>query len=272
MPLIQLIVLALIQGITEFLPVSSSAHLILAPLAVKDWADQGPLIDVAAHVGSLGAVLAYFRSETATLFRGGVDTLRFRQSDDRRLFLMIAAATVPIVVIGGVFAATGFLDAVRSPVVIGWAFILFGLLLWHGDRQPAVKDDIKAMSWRDAMAIGACQVMAIIPGSSRSGVTMTAARYLGWTRTEAARFSMLIAIPTISASGLFAGISLASEGAQESMSAAAIVAVLSFFSALAAIAVFMRLTRSMSFTPFVIYRLVVGAVLLAFAGQLNGYG
>lgn len=125
------------------------------------------------------------------------------------------------------------------------------------------------MSWRDAMAIGACQVMAIVPGASRSGVTMTAARYLGWSRTEAARFSMLIAIPTISASGLFAGVSLMSEGAQESISAAAIVAGLSFISALAAIAVFMRLTRTMSFTPFVIYRILVGVILLVFANQLT---
>jgi len=270
MPLIQLIVLALIQGITEFLPVSSSAHLILAPLVVKDWADQGPLIDVAAHVGSLFAVLAYFRSETATLFRGGIDTLRFKETQDRRLFLMIAAATIPIVLIGGAFAATGLLDTVRSPTVIGWAFIIFGILLWHSDRKPASKDDIKTMSWPDAMTIGACQVMAIVPGSSRSGVTMTAARYLGWSRTEAARFSMLIAIPTISASGLFAVLSLISDHAQESMSAAVIVAVLSFLSALGAIAVFMRLTRTMSFTPFVIYRLVVGVALLVLANQLTG--
>ena len=272
MPLIQLIVLALIQGITEFLPVSSSAHLILAPLAVKEWSDQGPLIDIAAHVGTLFAVLAYFRSETAMLFRGGVDTLRMKESDDRRLFLIIAAATIPIIIVGGAVAVTGLIDHLRSPVVIGWAFILFGILLWHADRRPAVKEGLSGISWRDAMAIGAMQVLAIIPGSSRSGVTMTAARYLGWTRTEAARFSMLIAIPTIGVSGLFAGLSLISDGAQESISAALIVAVLSFLSALAAIAVFMRLTRSMSFTPFVIYRLVLGAALLVFADRLTGAG
>ena len=131
MPLIQLIVLALIQGITEFLPVSSSSHLILAPLAVKGWADQGALIDIAAHVGTLFAVMAYFRSETAMLARGGVDTLRLKPSDDRRLFLLVAAATVPIVIVGGVVAITGVIDHLRSPVVIGWAFIVFGLSLIH---------------------------------------------------------------------------------------------------------------------------------------------
>lgn len=269
MPLIQLILLALIQGITEFLPVSSSAHLILAPLIVDDWADQGPLIDVAAHVGSLFAVLIYFRSETAMLFRGGLDTVQMKSSPDQRLFLMIAAAAVPIIIVGGLFAVTGLLDAVRSPTVIGWAFILFGMLLWHSDRQPVSKEAVTAMSFKDAMLIGVAQIFAIIPGSSRSGVTMTAARYLGWSRTEAARFSMLIAIPTILASGLFATLSLISDGARESLAAAGIVAVLSFLSALGAIAVFMRLTRSMSFTPFVVYRIVVGIALLFFANQLT---
>ena len=280
MPLIQLIVLAIIQGITEFLPVSSSAHLILAPLLVDDWRDQGPLIDVAAHVGSLFAVLIYFREETAALTRGGLDTLMLKTSADRTLFLQIAAATVPIVVIGGIFALTGLIDAVRSPVVIGWAFIIFGLFLWHADKSPAAKSDLRQLTWRDAMLIGAAQVIAVIPGSSRSGVTMTAARYLGWSRTEAARFSMLIAIPTILVSGLFAALSLASPsepvattaGVQSGPTAALIVAALSFLSALAAIAVFMRLTRSMSFTPFVIYRIIIGVILLMSAGRIGEGG
>ena len=265
MPLIQLIVLALIQGITEFLPVSSSAHLILAPLLVDNWSDQGPLIDVAAHVGSLGAVIIYFRNDTASLVRGGIDVLTMRASDERRLFLQIALATGPILLIGGVVAALDLLDHVRTPAVIGWAFIIFGILLWYSDRQPVQRDDLKEMSWRDALIIGAAQTLAIIPGSSRSGVTMTAARFLGWSRTQSARFSMLIAIPTILASGLFATLSLVSDGASESMAAAGIVAVLSFLSALAAIAVFMKLTQIMSFTPFVIYRLIFGVVLLGYA-------
>lgn len=111
-------------------------------------------------------------------------------------------------------------------------------------------------------------MLSIIPGTSRSGVTMTAARYLGWSRTEAARFSMLLAIPTIAAFGLFAGLDLVSEGAQATISAAAVVAALSFAVAFATIAVFMRLTHSISFTPFVVYRIVLGAALIAFAGRL----
>mgnify|MGYP000064791956 CR=1 FL=1 len=268
MPLIQLIVLAIVQGITEFLPVSSSAHLILVPLVADGWADQGPLIDVAAHVGSLGAVLLYFRHETAMLVRGGVDTLRLRESADRRLFLLIAAATIPILIFAGAFVAFGLVEAMRHPLVLGWACILFGVALWHADRTPATKEGLERITWREAMIIGGAQMLSIIPGTSRSGVTMTAARYLGWSRTEAARFSMLLAIPTIAAFGLFAGLDLVTEGAQATISAAAVVAALSFAVAFATIAVFMRLTHSISFTPFVIYRILLGAALIAFAGRL----
>ena len=266
MPIIQLIVLALVQGITEFLPVSSSAHLILAPLAVDGWADQGPLIDIAAHVGSLGAVLIYFRQETGMLFRGGIDTVRMRASDDRRLFLYIAGATIPILAVAGIIVGLDLASAMRSPAVIGAASIVFGVLLWLGDRRPAEKEGLGRITWREALIIGASQAFAIIPGASRSGVTMTAARYLGWTRPEAARFSMLLAIPTISAFGLFAGLELVSDGAGAGgLASALIVAALSFAAAYVAILVFMRVSQRMSFTPFVIYRLLLGVGLLYFA-------
>ncbi len=265
MTLVQLIVLAIIQGITEFLPISSSAHLILAPLVVDGWQDQGPLIDIAAHVGSLIAVLIYFRSESVMLVRGGVDTLRFRDTADRTAFLFIAAATIPLLLAAGVIVAAGILDHLRSPYTIGVASIVFGLLLWHGDRQPAKKAGLERITFREAMTIGAAQTLALIPGASRSGVTMTAARYLGWTREEAARYSMLLAIPAIGSLGVFAAIEIVREGAGATMQAAGIVAVLSFLTAYAAIAVLMTLTRRMSFTPFVIYRVLMGAGLLAFA-------
>ncbi len=265
MTLVQLVVLAIIQGITEFLPISSSAHLILAPIVVDGWRDQGPLIDIAAHVGSLIAVLIYFRSESAMLVRGGVDTLRFRESADRKLFLFIAAATIPLLLAASVIVAAGVMDVLRSPATIGVASIIFGALLWHGDRQPTEKRGLERINFRETMLIGAAQALALIPGASRSGVTITAARYLGWTREEAARFSMLLAIPAIGALGVFAAIEIVREGAGATMQAAAIVAALSFVTAYAAIALLMTLTRKISFTPFVIYRIVMGAALLAFA-------
>ena len=269
MPLIQLIVLAIIQGVTEFLPISSSAHLILAPLVVEDWQDQGPLIDIAAHVGSLFAVLLYFRSETAMLFRGGVDTLRFKESADRKLFLYIAAATIPILIAAATLVSLDLTSALRSPTTIGLASIVFSIFLWHADRAPAQKEGLNRIGWNEALTIGAAQALALIPGASRAGVTISAARYLGWTRPEAARFSMLLAIPTILSLGFFAGVEIAQEGAGATMASAAIVAVLSFIAAFFAIAVFMRITQRVSFTPFVIYRIVFGLLALAFAGSLN---
>lgn len=270
MTLVQLIVLAVIQGITEFLPISSSGHLILAPAFVDGWNDQGPLIDIAAHVGTLIAVMIYFRRETAMLWRGGIDTLSMRASDDRKLFLFIATATIPLLLGGALVVSTGIIDLLRSPWVIGIASIVFGLWLWTADRKPAEKEGLSHFTWRDVLMIGAAQALALIPGASRSGVTMTAARYLGWTREESARFSMLLAIPSIGALGFFATIEIIRDGTTATAGAAAFVAVLSFVMAYLAIAVLMELTRRISFTPFVIYRVIMGIVVLAFAAGAFG--
>jgi len=267
LPLVQLVVLALIQGITEFLPISSSAHLILAPVLVDGWNDQGPVIDVAAHVGSLFAVLIYFRAETIRLTRGAFDTLFARPGADRQLFLFLLAASLPLLIAGAAIALTGVIDHLRSPLVIGVASIVFGIALGLSDRadtEPAHR--VETLSFGHAMKVGLAQVLALIPGASRSGVTMTAARALGWSRTEAARFSMLLAIPSIAAIGLFAGLDLVTGTiSQASPTAALIVAALSFVAAISAIHIFLKLTRSVSFLPFVIYRVAMGLGLIAFA-------
>ena len=268
MPLLQLIILAIVQGITEFLPISSSAHLIVVPMVVPGWSDQGPLIDVAVHVGSLGAVMIYFRQETAQLFLGGIDTLRFADTQNRKLFLFISAATVPFLIAAPLLYFAGFVDAMRSPVVIGLASIFFGILLWISDRRPQDVTSSKELTWRSVIGIGLAQVLAIIPGTSRSGITITAGRYFGFSRPQAARFSMLLSIPTIMALGLFAGLELIDGSTRGSTGDAFTAAVLSFLSAYAAIYVFMKMTERMSFTPFVIYRCLFGLLLivLAFSG------
>jgi len=163
-----------------------------------------------------------------------------------------------------------YLGVFLNAVVIGWVSIIFGVLLWHADRAPTTHKGLDRIGWREAMIIGASQMLSLIPGVSRSGITMTAARYLGWTRPEAARFSMLLAIPTILALGFFAGIGLVREGAGADMVSAGIVAALSFLSAYVAIAFMMKLTQRVSFTPFVIYRIIFGVVILFFAGKLAG--
>ena len=261
MPLLHLVLLALIQGLTEFIPVSSSAHLILPAQLVAGFEDQGTAIDVAAHVGSLGAVMIYFRREVAGLVRGALDLARGRVGPDRTLFIVLSAATVPFLVVAPALALSGAADALRSVVVIAWASIVFGVVLWLADRAPTRLHRLPE-HLSPALAIGAAQCLALIPGTSRSGITITAARALGFDRTEAARFSMLMSIPAIGASGAY----LALEASREAVAwgPVLLVAGLSLVSAYAAIGLFLRLTRTASFTPFVVYRVALGVVLLAF--------
>lgn len=261
MPFLHLAILALIQGLTEFIPVSSSAHLILPAQVIEGFEDQGTAIDVAAHVGSLGAVILYFRAEVRQLCQGLVDTVRGQAGEARGLFLSLAVATIPFLVVAPIFALSGAADAVRSVTVIAWASIGFGIVLWFADRMPARFERLPRRM-PPALVIGAAQCLALIPGTSRSGITITAARALGFDRTAAARFSMLMSIPAIAASGAYLALDAVSQPLP--WAAIGIVAALSFASAYGAIGVFLYLTRSASFTPFVLYRIALGGVLLLF--------
>ena len=257
----QIIVLALVQGITEFLPISSSGHLILVPV-VMGWEDQGLLVDVMAHLGSLAAIAAYFWRDVASLLGGGLDLLRGRLTPAARMVLLIAAATVPAVVLGIVFKATGFIDAIRGPHIVAWNAILFALLMLLADRWGAQERTATDMTLWSAVGIGLAQALALIPGTSRSGITMTAARSLGFTRPEAARFSFLIGMPAIAGAGLLVLGEAIEAGEPISIDALA-VGGLTFLTSLAAIAFLMAVLRRYSLLPFVIYRIVLGVILLA---------
>lgn len=258
--LLHLIVVALVQGITEYLPISSSAHLVLIP-ALTDWPDQGARIDVAAHVGSLGAVLVYFRADVAALVRGALSLARRRADPGRRLFVLLVLATVPAVVAGAVVVKL-VPGGIRGLEVIAWTMTVGAVLLYLADRFGPRVNDVAAMTARQAFAIGLAQALALVPGTSRAGITMTAARMFGFTRPEAARFSMLMSIPIILAAGALSGLELVAAGDALITGDALIVAALAFFAALASIAVLMRWLRHASFTPLVIYRLVLGGALL----------
>ncbi len=262
MTLIHLVVLALIQGITEFLPISSSAHLILTPTFLGE-ADQGPLIDVMAHAGTLLAVLVYFWRDIRDVVIGKFALLTGRITPGGRLALLVAASLPPVLIFGGALFAFDLIEQLRSPLVIAISTLVFALPLWLADRYgPSVKS-IESMTFRDAVLIGIAQAMALIPGASRSGTTMTAARALGLSRSESARFSMLMSIPVIVAFAIISVIRLMSETeATTQLHDGLIVAALSFVSALAAIAVLMRLVERVGFLPFVIYRVALGVGLL----------
>jgi undecaprenyl-diphosphatase len=262
MALWNLILLALIQGITEFLPVSSSGHLILLP-NLTGLADQGQVIDVAVHVGTLGAVILYFWRDVRMglagiprLVTGRVDT------PGARLAFLLLVATVPVIVVGFLLHLTGLDDALRSIAVIGWTMLGFGVVLyWADQRGPQV---IPATEWslRHAVAMGLWQAVALIPGTSRSGITITGARLLGYDRESAAKLSMLMSIPTIAASGILLGGEVILTADAQAARDGALAAALAFVSALAALALMMRLLRSVSFTPYVIYRVALGLILL----------
>lgn len=256
----QIIVLAIIQGITEFLPISSSGHLILVP-ALTGWPDQGLITDVMVHMGSFLAVLVYFRRDVLRLIRGGFEFLRGRRTDDGLMALYIVAATVPAVLFGLFLKQSGILGSIRGPEIVAWNAIIFGVVMYVADRFGAQVKAMEQMKFAPAMIIGVAQAIAIIPGTSRSGITMSAARALGFTRPEAARFSFLLGIPAIAGAGvLVLGEAL---GNGETISVDAILTgALTFLTALAAIAILMAMVKRMSLLPFVIYRLILGVVLL----------
>lgn len=271
MTLFHLIVLAIVQGITEFLPISSSAHLILVPQALGE-PDQGLVLDVAVHVGTLFAVIAYFRKEVADMLHGLVSLVlqsmvRTGETAKRNLAGAILVAALPVMVVGVLFRYAGVDQMLRSIIVIGWASIGFGVLLWLADKFCAQARTLEALNPPKALMIGLAQVLALIPGTSRSGITITAARYLGFDRVEAARFSMLLALPVIGAAGVLGVYEIATSGDLVLGTDALIGLVLSFVAAYATIAMFMRFAQNHSMTVFVIYRCVLGLGLL-----LIGYG
>ena len=261
MPFSLILLVAAIQGVTEFLPVSSSGHLVLIPI-ITAHSYQGQTIDVAAHVGTLIAVLVYLRRDifniTAAIF-GRADSTQ--QADHRRLGLMIIGATIPVVMVGFVvnYADWHWLTLVTT---LAWANIAFAGLLWAADRFGGQLHGLADMRWSAAMGIGLMQICALIPGASRSGVTMTAARIFGYDRLTAARFSLLLSLPAIAGAGLLKTIDIIDAGDAQLGSDAAMVAVLSALFAWLAIRVMMSWLARANFTIFVVYRLGLGMMLL----------
>ncbi len=267
---LNLIVLAVVQGITEFLPISSSAHLILVP-CLGHFPDQGLDMDIAVHVGTLGAVMLYFWRDVWQMFLGVWAALRLRSTPGGRLVLAVIVATIPVVVVG-VLVKDDVATLARSIAVLGWTTLIFGILLYVADRLGLTVRRVEHLKLSDAAIIGLAQVIALIPGTSRSGITMTAARVLGYERGEAARFSMLISIPTIFGAGLLAAKDIVEANQPVLTTAALYGAGLAFVTALIAIALLMRWLRHASFTVFAVYRVILGVgLLLAAYGVVPGF-
>lgn len=266
----QIIVLAIVQGLTEFLPISSSGHLILIP-ALTGWPDQGVVTDVMVHVGSLLAVIAYFWRDVLNLLKGTGELLKGKMSDNARMALYILLATIPALAFGAILKVTGLYDSIRGVKIVAWNAVIFGVLLYLADvigRRFRVMED---MTLPSALVIGIAQAVALLPGTSRSGITMTAARFLGFERAEAARFSFLLGIPAIAAAGGYTAMEVIQHGGPFPVEAI-YAAILTFFAALAAIALLMALVKRVGFLIFMVYRLALAAVLFALIyGWIPGF-
>lgn len=268
MELTQAIVLALVQGITEFLPISSTAHLILVPL-FAGWPDQGLAFDVALNTATWLAVVLYFRSDIIDITKGFFRSIRERRLDRNHngaLAWMALAATIPVG-LGGVLAHDLVAGQMRTFEVIGWSSIVWGLVLWAADRRPG-KKEIGLIGWKEALFVGLAQALALIPGTSRSGITMTAGLFAGLSRTAAARFSFLLAVVVGALAGGKEGLDMVQAGEATPWAAVFVGGAVAFVSAYLAIHYFLKLISRSSMLPFVLYRIALGAVILAVAYKL----
>jgi undecaprenyl-diphosphatase len=265
---LEALLLGVVQGLTEFLPISSSGHLIIVPWLqdytfLLDHPEFNKTFDVALHAGTLIAAIAFFRREVVQLLRGFFEALRQRsiETTDQRLSVAIAVGTIPAVIAGGLFS--DFIDNhLGEPWMIAIQLIVFGALLGYADRMPQQRS-LEGTRLRDGWYIGLAQVLALAPGTSRSGITITAARWLGLDRDGAARFSFLLLIPIVAGATVFKGISAVKDGLPDGVAGPMIVGTIAAaVSGYFAISFLLRLVRTSSYRPFVIYRYIAGAVIL----------
>ncbi len=258
---LQVVVLAIVQGLTEFLPISSSAHLILVPV-LTDWDDQGLAFDVALHLGSLAAVLIYFRQDLMNMAQSWTRSLATRELDsDARLAWAVILGTIPVGLAGLLFKDT-IETVLRSPIWISFGLIVFGLLLGWADWRHRGAREVNQMNWKDVLLIGVAQAMALFPGVSRSGITMTAALMLGLSREASARFSFLLSIPVIVLACGLETISLIRADVTVDWLFMALGVLVSGISAYLCIHYFLVFIKRIGMQPFVIYRIVLGIALL----------
>lgn len=260
---LQVFVLAILQGLTEFLPISSSAHLILLPSLVG-WSDQGLAFDVAVHVGTLAAVVGYFHKDLVNMTRDwGLSIRHGRQIGESRLAWGVLFGTIPVGVAGLVLNDFGE-DLLRSSSVIAVSTVVFALVLWWADWRGSQTRDEHSVRWKDVVIIGLAQAVALIPGTSRSGVTITAGLALGLTRAGAARFSFLLSIPVILLAGSLKGLEAWTSSQPVDWMPLLAGLVLAGVSAYLCIHYFLKLLERVGLLPFIIYRLALGVVLLVY--------
>ena len=261
MSLLQIVVLALVQGLTEFLPVSSSAHLILVS-ALAGWPDQGLVMDLAVHLGTLLAVVVYFRSTLADMVVAWLRPDRTDLAAERRLGLQIAIASIPVLLVG-LLAYDLVAGLFRNVRIFAWTTIGFGILLFLADRLARSDRDLAWLRLPGAVWIGLAQVLALVPGVSRSGITLTMGRALGLNADAAARFSFLLSIPVTAAAGGHGLVQVIMDDSTVAWRDFLVAAGFAALAGWACITVFLGLLRRVGLLPFVVYRMLLGLALLS---------
>ncbi len=264
---LHILLLSILQGLTEFLPVSSSGHLILFS-KFTTFPDQGVDLDVAVHVGSIMAVMIYFSEYIYEMIVGVLKTYCIPSFKNKgsKLFWLIVLGTIPAVIAGLALKTYG-MEWLRNPQIIGWTMLGFGIVLYIADKVGMTIRKVDHLTALDAILIGLAQCLALIPGTSRSGITITMGRFLGLERREAAKFAMLLSIPTIAAAGLLVSYELYQQDNLALIMNAIDSVTYSFIASILAIYIIMWWLKKSTFLPFVIYRLFLGSFLI-----LNSYG
>ena len=255
----------MLQGVTEFLPISSSAHLILLP-NLLGLPDQGLALDIAVHLGTLLAVIIFFWTDIRYSFVGAKYLVKLKINvPEAKLTLHLITATIPVVIIGFLIKQTDTYSMLRSVEVIGWNMIVFGLLLFFVDRHTSELGNLKSLTLLRSFVIGLFQAVSIMPGVSRSGVVITGCRLFGLNRKDSIKFSMLMSIPTILASGVILATDISSNQVSLPITTILIASSISFLSAICALKILLHFLNKLKFTPYIFYRLILGGILLYIA-------
>ncbi len=247
--MIEVLILSIIQGITEFLPISSSSHLILAS-NYFNFNNQNLSIDISLHIGSFAAVIFYFKKDIFNFLK------------NKKLFLKIFISSIPIMIIGFIITKLNLIESLRNIKVIGWTTLIFGCLLFYSDRLKDNKNIKKHLNYKSAIIIGLFQTLSLIPGVSRSGITITAARFLNFSRYESAKVSFLLSIPTLAAISLFGIKNLINNNNFEITSINLFSIFFSFIISFVTIKYFLKFIKKFKLTIFVVYRIILGTIIL----------
>ena len=247
---IEILILSAIQGVFEFLPVSSAAHLVLVSKYYA-FSNQNLLIDICLHLGSLIAIIVYFRNDLINFVK------------NKKFLIKIIIGTIPIIPIGYILYKTGLINHLRNLEVIGWMSLIFGIFLFISDKMEVTKNINKDFSNKSAVIIGLFQVLALIPGVSRSGITITSGRLLGFNRFDSAKISFFLSIPTLFAASILGIYDIYNEGSSELNFLAIISVIFSFIFSYFTITLFLKFIRTSSLNIFIIYRLILSIFILA---------